>query len=423
MTQLDLELVQAAFATILQSGLAQFPQAVRLEETPVFETDADGHRMFTGRPRLSWGLFVNLTLEATKESPPVSTLLEAVKSSLHDERAPREAQSLVAGFVSQVLADVKDPENFTVGSLDAVIEATFHDLEALLARAPFTSRHTYAITGILPDGPVEIGPGMTLAPVDEDTRRAIWAKIGSSPNQALADTTIHAIGSVSAELRLEASMTIDDLSPLARSAYPFMPVMDALRLVSPGAVYWLGSFTVFTPFHRFLVRLFPTGTMRPGHLHERSFSAAPIPLRPADSEVLARVYADLSQHTARLSESETAAFDVALQRFRDSYERHSDNDRILDSWIALEALFLAESETEGVSYRLGMRIARFVGEDPEERRRLFSQVHRSYGLRSRLAHGSTARARRKYEPISERAEEILDVLRRATCRWIQADGE
>jgi hypothetical protein len=119
-----------------------------------------------------------------------------------------------------------------------------------------------------------------------------------------------------------------------------------------------------------------------------------------------------------LDEHEVAALDLAMGRVRDAYDRGGDEDRLIDCWVAFEALFVPDGTAE-LSYRACMRIAHFVGDTPTERRDLFELLRRSYNARSLVAHGAGAKDRRKVEPIRDRADETLAVLRNAIRRWIE----
>jgi hypothetical protein len=67
-----------------------------------------------------------------------------------------------------------------------------------------------------------------------------------------------------------------------------------------------------------------------------------------------------------------------------------DHDEALDavgSVTALEALLTKPGETEGLSYRLSLRIANLLGRDSTSRKDIFKEVKNFYNLRSRIVHG------------------------------------
>lgn len=59
------------------------------------------------------------------------------------------------------------------------------------------------------------------------------------------------------------------------------------------------------------------------------------------------------------------------------------------SMTALEALLTKKEETEGLTYRLALRIANLLGTDASSRKATFRQVKEFYSLRSKIVHGVT----------------------------------
>jgi hypothetical protein len=97
---------------------------------------------------------------------------------------------------------------------------------------------------------------------------------------------------------------------------------------------------------------------------------------------------------------------LALRRFDDSYRRTHPEDRLLDYWIALEALFLAD-ESQELKYRAANRIACYL--EPIGQRRLdtFTTVSDSYKLRSTVAHGTTIKPKHGLPTVVDQTGEIL----------------
>jgi hypothetical protein len=71
-----------------------------------------------------------------------------------------------------------------------------------------------------------------------------------------------------------------------------------------------------------------------------------------------------------------------------------DGDRrdLTGAVTALEALLTKKDETEGLTYRLSMRIANLLGSDADARKAKFLEIKRFYNLRSRIVHGSPLRS-------------------------------
>lgn len=74
--------------------------------------------------------------------------------------------------------------------------------------------------------------------------------------------------------------------------------------------------------------------------------------------------------------------------------------RYLWHWIVLEALFGPENPNE-TTYRLSQRVALFLGDHAESRRRLFDDAKKAYAWRSKIVHGG-----RLGKLIPERSEEM-----------------
>jgi hypothetical protein len=109
-----------------------------------------------------------------------------------------------------------------------------------------------------------------------------------------------------------------------------------------------------------------------------------------------------------------AVFNFAYRRFGFAFDREQIEDRIIDCWVAFEALFLPEESGE-LSYRAAMRIARFVGSTRAERLQLRKTLRDSYNLRSLVAHGrdtTASKSAKKLKP-GELTAETQEILRRS----------
>ncbi len=85
------------------------------------------------------------------------------------------------------------------------------------------------------------------------------------------------------------------------------------------------------------------------------------------------------------------SLDLAIRRFNFSYDRKLPEDKLMDLIIAFEALFLPERDE--LSYRLALRCAYFLGENAEERTRIFEVIIGAYAIRSRIIHGDHAQSK------------------------------
>ncbi len=75
---------------------------------------------------------------------------------------------------------------------------------------------------------------------------------------------------------------------------------------------------------------------------------------------------------------------MATRTLFDALTSHSWEVRFILLWVALEALFGANSE---ITYRISNRISFFLANNKTEARKLFLDIKISYGLRSEIIHG------------------------------------
>jgi hypothetical protein len=95
-----------------------------------------------------------------------------------------------------------------------------------------------------------------------------------------------------------------------------------------------------------------------------------------------------------------------------AYSRHSPEDRLIDLWIALEALVLPDGSGE-LRYRAALRLAQLVGEDAEGKTKAFELARRSYDCRSRVVHGSTVP-----DDLGRVVEETRMLTQSALRKWV-----
>lgn len=79
---------------------------------------------------------------------------------------------------------------------------------------------------------------------------------------------------------------------------------------------------------------------------------------------------------------------LALRRFNFAQERDELIDKIIDYFIAFEALFLKEEERQELSYRFALRASHFLEKDKTKRIETFNFLKKAYTLRSKIVHGS-----------------------------------
>jgi hypothetical protein len=77
---------------------------------------------------------------------------------------------------------------------------------------------------------------------------------------------------------------------------------------------------------------------------------------------------------------------IAFSRYSLSHEKKSNDDQLLDLWIALESLFVPDGRKGEITYKLRMRMAYYFGETYDERVKIAEFIKKSYNHRSEIVH-------------------------------------
>jgi hypothetical protein len=202
-----------------------------------------------------------------------------------------------------------------------------------------------------------------------------------------------------------------DERPLPEHADSFSDVVSALRLLHDG---WVGARVTLTR------RIGPSFGLVYGM---RAASSLPLsrptffPRRETYVLNAEREMNPLRDLYLRLRRrASDSVFDLALRRFHSAYERDIDEDKIIDYWVALEAMFLPDAKQE-LSYRASLRVSRFLGATPGERRDLFQRTKKSYDTRSKIVHGDNVPKVQTWTTSTE------DLVRRSLLRWLDPEWD
>jgi hypothetical protein len=172
----------------------------------------------------------------------------------------------------------------------------------------------------------------------------------------------------------------------------FDRVITAFRLIKPGAVRVSVVFACQTE-SRALV-----GVHVPPVLH---VFGKPYSFAGEDAHKLRDVVRQLC--APKLNDRQR----IALRRFEMAYEREAAEDRLIDCWVALEALF-SPSDRGELRHRIALRAAYFIASSPEERERTYTALRDCYDTRSDIIHGSKPR-----QDVRAAAAAVEDYLRGA----------
>ena len=305
---------------------------------------------------------------------------------------------LVEGL-EQAGLDPEDPGAFD--DWEPVLDHVVERLRRLETRETWTYEFVALLNAPLVDhpGPVHLADAamdgqpiaITVEAVPDEllNRLAYRSYNFTGVGPGLATAPINAALRYRATIPIEAPMS-EYVGALASAADLFTRVVDALRLVRHDDLGIVGveSFSVEpkapTIRYHYDVGHNPTyASVVPRRSY--FFVESAVPLSDEDLATVREVlpaYLDGSHRVEGL--------DVAMRRFRDSRDRYRprDPESLLDLTVALEALLLTGSERTELSYRLGIRAARLVGQTLEGRLSLFDIVRDLYAVRSKLAHGS-----------------------------------
>ncbi len=249
-----------------------------------------------------------------------------------------------------------------------------------------------------PFEPIELGPGVVIRPFADTEREALVATFGAGDSG----------GSFSADDLDDWSHVVEcrwpttqkhDPNCLQLGADAVRDVVRALRLHHPGKA---GTKIVWA-------RPEPDGVsaaaLSPVAGSGDMYSEPATRIRPDDKEALATLLRGIqaAQEDRRVA--------LALRRFDAAYSRDEDEDRLIDLWIAFEAIVLPDGRSE-LSYRAALRIAQLAGDGPN-RRDAFQQARDSYGYRSQVVHGEAV-----VGALEEVVEETRELARKVLRAWI-----
>lgn len=110
-----------------------------------------------------------------------------------------------------------------------------------------------------------------------------------------------------------------------------------------------------------------------------------------DSESLQSLYASLQHAEQQHRQKQIGALLLGVRRIGFSCDRTLDEDKLLDTMIALEAMVLntagAAQERGELRFRLALYVAKLVGGTTEDANRQYKLVQKAYKLRSKVVHG------------------------------------
>ena len=133
-------------------------------------------------------------------------------------------------------------------------------------------------------------------------------------------------------------------------------------------------------------------------------------------------YLDLLKMYEGISDKNRNKIVNAVNRLSLGTERARPEDKILDFFIGLESLFLNDKDPE-LKYRLSLYMAHWLGQDVDDRKKIFGIISKGYDQRSFIVHGGNAKndlnVNGSVLPIDLHAKSVGDYLRQATKKFVK----
>jgi hypothetical protein len=290
-------------------------------------------------------------------------------------------RTIIEGFLSSyLLAAAGAPD---LSPLDDPSDIAFAEeterLHAFLTTPKLTGQLLVPIGGVtLPLERMALAPDVAIVTFTAEWRDELWriGGWGSTQTQPLQSHEFHDIShAIEIQLDGEALGGWDWAAAQKRAGRARLALLLAGASAVRESVSWLRHDERFATY---------LAALQVGHgIVSRPLNssfAARTRLTEAQAEQMPSLYTALGD----LPEDRRIA--MALRRLRASSERTSAEDRLIDMWIAFEALFAKDSKSE-LRYRASLRIARYVGRETSERRDIFAGLKLAYDWRSRLVHG------------------------------------
>ncbi|MBA7493718.1 hypothetical protein ES702_04280 [subsurface metagenome] len=234
---------------------------------------------------------------------------------------------------------------------------------------------------------IDLSPNVSINQISSELKRQLWRDASISSSWSNEDVV---------SLKYQSTFTEDvpKTALFSYSAYPedIESLQSLLRLIKREPIsimcvlfssspWYLGSYTGIMPRYLLwstakpLIGRWLSAASFQGQIMASSFSSREI-------ETLKLLWASL------LSMKNITRLSLALRRFSFSYDRPTQEDKLLDIWVGLELLFPdVIGVTRGASQRRLREITNFLSLNRTDRRHTNKDLQNSYDLRSEIVHG------------------------------------
>ena len=105
---------------------------------------------------------------------------------------------------------------------------------------------------------------------------------------------------------------------------------------------------------------------------------------------------------------------IGIRRYAHAASRPALDDKLIDLMISAESIFLDTDKNE-LTFRLSHRVALLLGGTAEEQKDLFNFMKKTYGMRSKVVHGSKSYINDPHdvEELSQTINRLSEIMRRS----------
>jgi hypothetical protein len=270
----------------------------------------------------------------------------------------------------------------------------------------------------IPDGPHQLSDKVLIRRADDDFKLKLWAAHGpgANPFSALSESDAVVIRGFDAVIEMTYAIERDGWALAPSIAEEIDRIITALRVYGARRLAiplrWTQGPPEFESFGRGQASVLVQDRSALDRAWRRG---SEISLDARRARELHRWIANFGKRAA------DDALMFAIQHFNLCDERTSDDDRLVDAWIALEALFSTKRERGAIAYRTALRLATLLGRTAQDRQKIRDLVGLSYGLRSEIVHGTPVDKRpRKFARAAEITSQTEDLLRETLRLWVHS---
>jgi len=224
---------------------------------------------------------------------------------------------------------------------------------------------------------ISLAPNLVIRRLTAQERSDLWHRVLDIPSLSRQD--IYYL-----RFAVEATSETNRHSPIYDSRESFINLESLLRLIirQPIAINfvlqhqepWFNSSAIIGSLYAWsttrLQRLIPSYT--------------PIAFTAQHARVLQRLWSGC------VAIGNKTQFALALHRFSSSYDEARIEDKLLDLWLGLEALF-SEAVDRELTYRISLRVAYFLSKNYKKRKEIKEDILRSYKCRGKIVHGKQSK--------------------------------